>query len=204
MSSSWWRRHGVEFGHLVGPYQQHLAGSVVHHEAGCGAEAARSQPGAVAVAGGHQQVGAGGLLHHLALDPPGAEHPPRRAAEPAGGGLQQLGGGGLGEGGDPPARVAARAAATEQSEVPSTSQISTFMPSLLGEGDGPTTRAAPGRAPRPDQGPSQRRATQRASVAHSRAAGTVSAPSRRNSPTGGSASRARSARRHSSVASEPT
>ena len=64
----WWWRDRCQLGRDVGPDQQYAAGCVVDDEARRGAEAERSEPVAVAVAGEDEDVHAVGGGHDLALD----------------------------------------------------------------------------------------------------------------------------------------
>lgn len=66
----WWRRDRGQFGCVVGPDEQYAAGGVVDDEARRRAEAARSEPFAVAVAGQDEDVNALGGGHDLAFDTP--------------------------------------------------------------------------------------------------------------------------------------
>jgi hypothetical protein len=222
----WWRwRDRLDPGCFVRPDQQDRAGGVVNDEAGHRAQACWAEAGTVAVAGCHQQVGGPGGLDDDTLDPAGPCLAPGLAPKPRRGGGQQLGGGLFRQHADPLGRVPARswAATPEQPGQGASGGFRDLARGDVQQGDrsvggqqraGGIHAALPGALDQPDQHAHRlgghgrhgnaRSTTHSAAVAAPSAAGTVSAPSRRNSETAGSASRSRSTRRHSSVASEPT
>ena len=85
MLAAWWSRviatsalgrwrERADAGHFVRPHEQNGAGRVVHDKARRRAQAVRSQAGAVAVTGRHQQVSRLCGSHDLPLDASSADH----------------------------------------------------------------------------------------------------------------------------------
>src|ERR1039458_4148677 len=202
----------------LGPDQQDRAGGVVDNEAAGGAQAPGSQAGTVAIAGQDEKVGAFGGGDDLPLDPPGPFQPGTGPPEALGGGPQELLSGGGGQLLQAGAGVAVGTAAAEQARVGAVGgprdvvagdvqqdDIGVFT--RVGTGGVDTGRPGafddPGDHGHGNQPPMACSEAHRASTARIRAAGTVSSPSRVNSPRSTSVSCSRTMRRHSRVASDP-
>ncbi len=188
---------------------------MVHDKANARAEAARAEAVALAVAREDQQVHPFGRRDHLALDAPAPRLQVRRHPQPRQGLGQQFPGGCRGDRGQ---RLAIGGAAVRAAQQRAARRLHDALGLRIGNVQqrdlGARGQVRGGRRdgglPAVLDDPDERahsdhtcRHNHRSTVAVTRAAGTLSAPSRRKTPSWTSVSCARRARRQSSVASEP-
>jgi len=229
MLAAWWSRviatsalgrwrDRADAGHFVRPHEQNGAGRVVHDKARRRAQAVRSQAGAVAVTGRHQQVSRLCGSHDLPLDASSADHldDPGSSEQPGGSReesfprsrrfgrhLSVRPGRGrhrpINPSGAAPAAWDTSSATTYNSDTRASAGMSgaaaTTQPSQVPSASHTITCTTGSSHTRSD--------SHRATVEARSTGGTVSAPNRRNSDVGGSAWCRRNVRRHSSVARTP-
>jgi hypothetical protein len=202
----------------LGPDEQDGTRGVVDDEPAGPAEASRSEVGAVSVAAEDEQVGIFRGGDDLTLDPSGALQLGAGAPQAVGGNPEELPGRSGGKVLQAGAGVALRLAAAEETGEGAVGDARDVMVGDMEQDDvaalgrvdaggidarGPGAFDDPGDYGHGNQPPMMCRDTHSAGTARMSAVGTVSSPSRVNSPRFTSVSWSRTMRRHSRVARDP-